>query len=87
MLLSELGRGLAIGVIAVTMAFGRPMVALLMTVAVIEGVLEVFSQLARRASIRWLGRGTKPGLLYGGSPRGKDARRAGGRAPARRPAV
>ena len=34
--------------IAVTMAFGRPMVPLLMTVAVIEGVLEVFSGLAER---------------------------------------
>ncbi len=48
MLLSEFGRGVAIGAVAVTLAFGRPMVPLLMAVAVIEGVLEVFSGLAER---------------------------------------
>jgi MFS family permease len=48
MLLSEFGRGLAVGSVAVTLAFGRPMVPLLMAVAVIEGVLEVFSGLAER---------------------------------------
>jgi MFS family permease len=48
MLLSEFGRGLAIGAVAATLAIGRPMVALLMAVAVIEGVLEVFSGLAER---------------------------------------
>src|ERR1700722_17072686 len=37
MLLSELGRGLAIASVAVTLALGKPIVALLITVAVIEG--------------------------------------------------
>lgn len=48
MLLSELGRGVAIGIVTLTLALGRPSVALLMTAAVIEGVLEVFSELAER---------------------------------------
>jgi MFS family permease len=48
MLVSEFGRGVAIGTVAATLAFGRPMVPLLMAVAVIEGVLEVFSGLAER---------------------------------------
>jgi MFS family permease len=48
MLMSELGRGLAIASVAVTLALGKPIVALLITVAVIEGVLEVFSGLAER---------------------------------------
>jgi MFS family permease len=48
MLLSELGRGIAIGIVAITLAVGKPVVALLMAVAVIEGVLEVFSRLAER---------------------------------------
>jgi MFS family permease len=48
MLLSELGRGVAIGTLAATLLFGNPMVPLLMAVAVIEGVLEVFSGLAER---------------------------------------
>jgi len=48
MLLSELGRGLAIASVAVTLALGEPIVALLIAVAVIEGVLEVFSGLAER---------------------------------------
>jgi MFS family permease len=48
MLLSELGRGLAIASVAVTLALGKPIVALLIAVAVIEGVLEVFSGLAER---------------------------------------
>ena len=52
MLLSELGRGVAIGTVAVTLAFGNPIVALLMAVAVIEGVLEVFSGLAERRYVR-----------------------------------
>lgn len=49
MLLSELGRGLAFAAVAVTLALGRPMVALLIAVAVIEGALEVFSGLAERS--------------------------------------
>ena len=48
MLLSEFGRGVAIGTVVVTLAFGKPIVALLIAVAVIEGVLEVFSGLAER---------------------------------------
>ena len=48
MLLSELGRGVAIATVAVTVALGRAMVPLLIAVAVIEGVLEVFSGLAER---------------------------------------
>ena len=48
MLLSEFGRGVAIGTVVATLAFGKPMVALLIAVAVIEGVLEVFSGLAER---------------------------------------
>ena len=51
MLVSELGRGLAIATVAVTLAVGRPIVALLIAVAVIEGVLEVFSGLAERRYI------------------------------------
>lgn len=51
MLASEVGRGLAIGAVAVTLAFGRPMVALLIAVAVVEGVLEVFSVLAERSCV------------------------------------
>jgi MFS family permease len=48
MLLSEIGRGLAIASVAVTLALGKPFVALLIAVAVVEGVLEVFSGLAER---------------------------------------
>jgi len=48
MLLSELGRGVAIGIVALTLAIGKPIVAILMAVAVIEGVLEVFSGLAEQ---------------------------------------
>jgi predicted MFS family arabinose efflux permease len=51
MLLSELGRGVAIGTVAATLALGRPMVPLLMAAAVIEGVLEVFSGLAERSCV------------------------------------
>src|SRR5580700_9106709 len=46
MLLSELGRGVAICTVAAALTFGKPIVALLMALAVIEGVLEVFSGLA-----------------------------------------
>jgi MFS family permease len=48
MLLSELGRGVAIAAVAATLALGKPEVALLMAVAVVEGVFEVFSGLAER---------------------------------------
>jgi MFS family permease len=51
MLLSELGRGVAVGAVAATLAFGKPMVPLLMAVAVIEGVLEVVSGLAERSCV------------------------------------
>lgn len=46
MLMSELGRGLAIATVVIEMALGRPTVTLLMAVAIIEGVFEVFSGLA-----------------------------------------
>jgi len=58
MLLSELGRGLAIASVAVTLAIGKPIVTLLIAVAVIEGVLEVFSGLAER---RYIGSFVEPG--------------------------
>ncbi len=48
MLFSEVGRGAAIASVAVTLAIGKPIVWLLIAVAVIEGVLEVFSGLAER---------------------------------------
>ena len=54
MLLSEFGRGVAIGAVVVTMALGKLMVAVLIAAAVIEGVLEVFSGLAERRYIRSL---------------------------------
>ena len=49
--MSELGRGVAIGTVALTLAFGKPMVWLLIAVAVIEGVLEVVSGLAERSCV------------------------------------
>jgi predicted MFS family arabinose efflux permease len=52
MLVSELGRAVAIAALAATMVLGKPIVALLIAVAVIEGGLEVFSGLAER---RYLG--------------------------------
>ena len=52
MLVSELGRGVAIAVVAITLAMGRSSVPLLTAAAVVEGVLEVFSTLAER---RWVG--------------------------------
>jgi MFS family permease len=48
MLLSEFGRGLAIATVAITLALGNPSVALLIAVAIIEGILEVVSGLAER---------------------------------------
>ncbi len=48
MVLSELGRGVAIATVVITVAFGIAKVPLLIAVAVIEGALEVFSGLAER---------------------------------------
>ncbi len=48
MLVSELGRGVAIAGVAITLALGKSSVPMLMAAAVIEGVLEVFSTLAER---------------------------------------
>jgi predicted MFS family arabinose efflux permease len=48
MLLCELGRGVAIAVVVVTLLLGRPSVLLLITVAIAEETLEVFSTLAER---------------------------------------
>lgn len=57
MLFSEVGRGVAIASVAATLAIGKPIVALLMAVAVIEGVLEVVSGLAER---RYVGSLVRP---------------------------
>jgi MFS family permease len=54
MLLSEFGRGIAIGTVAVTVAVGRPSISLLVGMAVIEEILEVFSTLAERRYVRCL---------------------------------
>ncbi len=48
MLVSELGRGVAIATVALTVTLGRAMVSLWIAMAVVEGVLEVFSGLAER---------------------------------------
>jgi MFS family permease len=50
-LVSEFGRGVSIGMVVLMLALGRTTVALLLAVAVIEGVLEVFSGLAERRYI------------------------------------
>lgn len=52
MLVSEIGRGVAIAAVAITLAIGKPTVPLLTATAVVEGVLEVFSTLSER---RYLG--------------------------------
>ncbi len=51
MLVSEIGRGIAIAAVAVTLAMGEPSVPLLTAAAVVEGVLEVFSTLAERRGV------------------------------------
>jgi MFS family permease len=51
MLVSEIGRGVAIAAVAVTLAIGKPSVPLLTVAAVVEGVLEVFSTLAERRCV------------------------------------
>ena len=51
MLVSEIGRGIAIAAVAITLAMRKPSVPLLMAAAVIEGVLEVFSGLAERRCV------------------------------------
>jgi MFS family permease len=64
MVVSEIGRGMAIGAVAVTLAIGKSMVPLLMAVAVIEGILEVFSGLAERRYVgSLLERGQLPSAL------------------------
>jgi MFS family permease len=54
MLLSEMGRGLAIASVVITVALGRPGLGMLIAAAVIEEILEVFSTLAERRYIRAL---------------------------------
>ena len=54
MLLSEVGRGVAITVVAVNLAVGRPSVLLLILVVIVEEILEVFSTLADRRCVRGL---------------------------------
>ena len=51
MLVSEIGRGVAIAAVAITVAMGMPNVPLLTAAAVVEGVLEVFSTLAERRCV------------------------------------
>lgn len=51
MLLSEIGRGVAIGSVATTLALGKPLVGMLMAVSAVEGILETFSQLAERSYV------------------------------------
>lgn len=51
MLVSELGRGIAIAAVVVTLAIGRPSVPVLTAAAVVEGVLKVFSTLAERRCV------------------------------------
>jgi MFS family permease len=58
MVFSEVGRGVAIGSVALTLALGKPIVWVLIAVAVIEGILEVFSGLAER---RYVGSLVEPG--------------------------
>ena len=54
MLLSEVGRGVAITVVAVSLAVGRTSVLLLILVVIVEEILEVFSTLADRRCVRGL---------------------------------
>jgi MFS family permease len=54
MLLSEIGRGLAIASVVVMVALGRPSMMLLIVAAIIEEILEIFSTLAERRYIRAL---------------------------------
>jgi MFS family permease len=51
MLVSESGRGVAIGIVVLTVALGHPSVALLIVVAVVEETLGVFSALSERRFI------------------------------------
>jgi hypothetical protein len=54
LILSEAGRGMAIAMVAVTLAIGRPGISLLIIVVFIEETLEVFSTLADRRCARAL---------------------------------
>jgi MFS family permease len=54
MLCSELGRGVAIAMVVFALALGSPSVLLLVVVAIIEGILAVFSTLAERRYVRSL---------------------------------
>ena len=54
MLLSEVGRGLAIASVVVMVALGRPSIILLIVAAIIEEILEIFSTLAERRYVRAL---------------------------------
>jgi len=54
MLISELGRGVAIGSVALALLAGRPSLSLLIGAAVIEEILEVFFMLAERRYVMTL---------------------------------
>ena len=86
MLVSEVGRGVAIAAVAVTVGIGKPSVPLLTAAAVVEGILEVFSALAER---RWVGslvrRDEVPSALV--QHRGQEPCGTPGRAAARWPAI
>jgi MFS family permease len=51
MLRSEVGRGVAISVVAITILLRKTSVPLLIVAAVVEGILEVFSTLAERSCV------------------------------------
>ncbi|WP_433246511.1 MFS transporter [Streptosporangium sp. CA-135522] len=51
MVLAELGRGLAVCTLVISLIFGTPGIALIITVAFVEGTLGVFYRLAERISV------------------------------------
>ncbi|WP_326820543.1 MFS transporter [Streptosporangium sp. NBC_01756] len=51
MVLSELGRGLAVCALVISLVFGTPGIALIIAVAFVEGALGVFYRLAERLSV------------------------------------
>jgi MFS family permease len=64
MMVSEIGRGVAIATVAATVLLRHPLVWLLIAMAVVEGVLEVFSGLAERRYVGSLvGRDQVPSAL------------------------
>jgi MFS family permease len=54
MILSEAGRGVVIGIVAVTLILGKPSILLLLVAVFVEEVLEAFSTLADQRCVRSL---------------------------------